>query len=75
MENSGRKKNNHAVQSKFSKFASLSFDQEFQMIILLRSLASVPEPIGTPSDGVLHGSNYCLLFQWTWELLYQNGCC
>ena len=32
------------------KFASISFDQGFQIIIPPRSPASVPEPIRTPSD-------------------------
>ena len=51
------------VQAESSKFASLLFDQGFQIVIPPRSPASVPEPIGTPSDGILHQSDCCLLRQ------------
>ena len=46
--------NTHTVQVESSKFASLLFDQGFQIVIPPRSPASVPEPIRTPSDGILH---------------------
>ena len=57
-------KNNNTgtVQAESSKFASLSFDQRFQIVIPPRIVANVPEPIGTPSDGILHWSN-CWLFR------------
>jgi hypothetical protein len=45
------------VQAQSSKFALLSFDQGFQIVIPPRSPASVPEPIGTPSDDILHQSD------------------
>ena len=48
-------------------FASLSFDQGFQIIIPPRSSTNVPELIGTPSDGILQQSDYCLLRQWPTE--------
>ena len=51
------------VQAESSKFELLLFDQGFKIVIPPRSPASVPEPIGTPSDGILHQSNYCLLRQ------------
>ena len=38
----------------YSKFASLLFDQGFQIGIPPRIVANVPEPIGTPSDSILH---------------------
>ena len=46
-----------------SEFVSLSFDQGFQIVIPPRSPPSVPEPIGMPSDGILHPSDCCLLCQ------------
>ena len=51
------------MQAESSKFAPLSFDQELQIVIPPRSPASVPEPIGMPSDGILHQSDCCLLHQ------------
>ena len=51
------------AQVESSKFVLLSFDQGFQIVIPPRSPASVPELIGTPSDGILHRSDYCLLRQ------------
>ena len=45
------------MQAESSKFASLLFDQGFQIVIPPRSPASVPEPIRTPSDGILHQYN------------------
>ena len=42
-------------------FASLLFDQGFQIVIPPRSPASVPEAIGTPSDSILHQCECCLL--------------
>ena len=47
-------KNNNirTVQAEPSKFASLSFDQGFQIVIPPRIVAKVPEPIGTPSDSM-----------------------
>ena len=59
------KETNACVQAESSKFASLSFDQGFQIVIPPTSPASVPEPIGTPSDGILHRSrsDCCLLHQ------------
>ena len=49
-------KNNNipTVQAEPSKFASLWFDQGFQIVIPPRIVAYVPEPFGTPSDGILH---------------------
>jgi hypothetical protein len=55
------KNNNFRTES--SKFASLSFDQGFHIVIPPRSPASVPEPIRTPSEGILHQSDCCLLRQ------------
>ena len=46
--------NTRTVQAESSKFASLSFDQRFQIVIPPRIVSNVPEPIGTPSDGILH---------------------
>ena len=46
--------NTRTVQAESSKFASLSFDQGFQIVIPPRIVANVPEPIGTPSDNILH---------------------
>ena len=46
--------NTHTVQAESSKFASLLFDQGFQVVIPPRIVANVPEPIGTPSEGILH---------------------
>ena len=46
-----------------AKFASLLLDQGFQIVISPRSPANVPEPIGAPSDGILHWSDCCLLRQ------------
>ena len=45
------------MQAESSKFASLLFDQGFQIVIPPRSPASVPEPIRAPSDGILHRYN------------------
>ena len=51
----GKEKNNtQTVQAESPKFASFLFDQGFQIFIPPRILANVPEPIGTPSDGILH---------------------
>ena len=54
-ENSIVEKNNntHTVQAESSKFASFLFDQGFQLVIPPRIVADVPEPIVTPSDGIL----------------------
>ena len=60
----GKDDNTRTVWAESSKFASLSFDQGFQIVIPPRSPASVPEPIGTPSDGILHRSDCCLLRQY-----------
>ena len=49
-----KNKNTRLVQAESSKFESLLFDQGFQIVIPPRSPASVPEPIRTPSDGILH---------------------
>ena len=43
-------------QNRPSKSHQLPFDQGVQIVIPPRSPASVPEPIGTPSDGILHRS-------------------
>ena len=55
--------NTRTVQTESSKFASFSFDQGFQIVIPLRIVVNVPEPIGTPSDSILHQSDCCLLRQ------------
>ena len=52
------------MQAESFKFASLSFDQGFQIVTPPRSPASIPEPIRTPSDGILHQSDCCLLRQY-----------
>ena len=44
--------------SPLSTSHQLPFDQGVQIIIPLRSEASVPESIGTPSDGILHQSEW-----------------
>ena len=59
----GKNNNTLTVQAEFSKFASLLFDQGFQLVIPPRSLASVPEPMGKPSNSMLHQSDCCLLCQ------------
>ena len=41
-----------------SKSHQLPFDQGIQIVIPPRSPASVPEPIGTPSDCILHWSEW-----------------
>ena len=46
--------NTHTVQVESFKFASLSFEQGFQIVIPPRSPPIVPEPIGKPSDCILH---------------------
>ena len=46
--------NTRTMQAESSKFASLSFDQRFQIVIPPRIVANVPEPMGRPSDGILH---------------------
>ena len=43
-------------QNRPFKSHHLPFDQRVQTIIPPRSPASVPEPIGTSSDGILHRS-------------------
>ena len=55
-------KNNNTptVQAESSKFVSLSFDHGLKIVIPPRIVAIVPEPIETPSDGILHQSNCCL---------------
>ena len=50
-------------QTQPSKLHQLLFDQGVQIVIPPRSPASVPEPIGTPSDGILHQSDCCYLRQ------------
>ena len=70
-----QKNNNRTVQAQSSKFASLLFDQGFQIVIPPRSPANVPGPIGTPSDGILHPSDCCLLrqcFQFSVNLFLSN---
>ena len=57
----GKNNNTRTVQAESSKFASVLFDQGFQIIIPPRSSASVPEPIGTLSDDILHRSDCCYL--------------
>ena len=39
-----------------SKSHQLPFNMVFQIVITPRSPASVPEPIGMPSDGILYQS-------------------
>ena len=56
--------NTRTVQSESSKFAKLLFDQGFQIVIPPRIVANVPEPIGTPSDSILHWSDCCLFRQY-----------
>ena len=46
-----------------SKSYQLPFDQRVQIVIPPRSPVSVPEPIGTPSDGIFHRSDCCLFRQ------------
>jgi hypothetical protein len=48
----GKNNNTRTVQAESSKIASLLFDWGFQIVIPPRVVASVPEPIGTPSDGI-----------------------
>ena len=43
-------------QNRPSQSHQLPFDKGIQIVIPPRSLASVPEPIGTPFDGILHRS-------------------
>ena len=50
----GKNNNTRTVQAESSKFESLSFGQGFQIVIPPRIVANVPEPIGMPSDGILH---------------------
>ena len=57
----GKNNKTHIVQAESSKFASLLFDQGFHLVIPPRSPASVQEPIGTPSDCILHLSDCCLI--------------
>ena len=45
-------------QNRPSKSHQLPFDQVVQIVIPPRSLASVPELIGTPFDGILHRSEW-----------------
>ena len=45
-------------QNRPSKLHQLPFDQGVQIVIPPRSPASVPELIGTPSDGILHRSEW-----------------
>ena len=59
----GKKNNTCTVQAESSKFALLSFDQGFLIIIPPRSPACVPKPIGMPYDSILHQSDCCLLRQ------------
>ena len=57
----GKNNNTCNLQTESYKFASLSFEQGFQIVIPPRSPPIVPEPIGKPSDCILHWSNCCLL--------------
>jgi hypothetical protein len=41
-------------QNQPSKLHQLPFDQGVQIVVPPRSPESVPEPIRTPSDGILH---------------------
>ena len=50
----GKNNNTRTMQAESFKFASVSFDHGFQIAIPPRSPASVLEPIGMPSDGILH---------------------
>ena len=50
----GKNNNTRTVQAESSKFASLLFDQRFQIDIPPRIVANVPELIGKPYDGNLH---------------------
>ena len=59
----GKNNNTRTVQAESSKFASLLFDQGFQIVIPPRIVANVPEPIGMPSDSILHLSDCCLFWQ------------
>jgi hypothetical protein len=52
----GKNNTTRTVQAESFKVASLSFDQGFQIVIPPRYPISVPKPIGTPSDGILHRS-------------------
>ena len=60
------------MQSESSKFASLLFDQGFQIVLKSRIVANVPEPIRTPSDVILHGSDCCLFSQFSEVFLYGD---
>ena len=64
--------NTRTVQAESSIFASLSFDQGFQIVIPPRIVANVPEPIRTPSDAILHQSNSCLLGHFSSVFLDQS---
>ena len=53
-----------------SKSHQLSFDQGVQIVIPPTSLACVPEPIKTPSDGILHQSDLALLYLFITSMCY-----
>jgi hypothetical protein len=46
--------NTRTVQAESSKFASFLFDQGFQLVIPPKIVTYVPEPIVTPTDGILY---------------------
>ena len=68
----GKNNNIRAVQAESSKFATLLFDQGVQIVINPSAVFYVPEPIGTPSDSILHQSDCCLLCQWSTYFAFYN---
>ena len=53
---------------------ALSFDQGLQIVIHPRSPTNVPEPIGTPSGGILHQSDCRLSRQYFINMYIVGGC-
>jgi hypothetical protein len=62
-------------QNRPSKYYQSPFDLGFQIVITPRSLASVPEPIGMPSNVIFHQCNPNELTGFVVYYVNNHGCC